>query len=95
MSRHEWIDQAVCATTLPDASWIEGGRADPALLAICIHSCPVRSDCARTALQIEREHPTGLTGIWAGVSVRHSDTRETAMSELLRIAQLDKRTAAI
>lgn len=87
MNPHEWIDRALCATTWPDAPWVSDGRADPSLLSVCIHACPVRRECARTALQVADQHPAGLSGIWAGVSVRTSDRRGDAMAELRRIAE--------
>jgi hypothetical protein len=94
MSDYEWTDDAVCATIFPDAPWVSGGRADPELLGICIRACPVRRDCARTALDFEVQHPAALTGIWAGVNVRPTIGRAESMTRLLRIAGRNRDIAA-
>jgi hypothetical protein len=48
--------------------------------------CPVRADCARTALQLDAELG-GLTGTWAGVTLGDdSRTQRRGLEQLRRIA---------
>jgi hypothetical protein len=61
---HDWMTDANCATTSPDAFFPELGS--PALDArkVCAE-CPVKAQCAEYALNLHVRD-----GIWGGVSAR-------------------------
>lgn len=70
----EWRDQAACKDEDPNR-WSPGGgcidsKARRRLIAdaivICV-KCPVRPDCARTALALGAE-----SGVWAGIDLGDS-----------------------
>lgn len=63
----EWVTKAVCAHVDPELWFPEkGGDPEPAR-RIC-QGCPVRVDCLEHALASEQSSPTGMYGIWGGLT---------------------------
>ena len=58
----EWVDQAVCASTDPEAFYPEAGTSAAPAKRVCA-SCPVIADCLTWALTTREPH-----GIWGGHS---------------------------
>ncbi len=59
-----WQDRALCAETDPEAFFPEKGESTAPAKHVC-HSCPVRPQCLRSALE-NRER----FGVWGGLSER-------------------------
>jgi WhiB family redox-sensing transcriptional regulator len=55
-----WVDQAVCASTDPEAFYPEVGASAAPAKRVCAH-CPVTADCLAWALNTREPH-----GIWGG-----------------------------
>ncbi|MCX5336938.1 WhiB family transcriptional regulator [Streptomyces sp. NBC_00140] len=70
MSRHAWMDQAICAQTDPDlftGAAISKATATPK--RVCT-SCPVADECAAYERTIRDHDGEPLAGIWGGLSQR-------------------------
>lgn len=59
----EWVDDAACASTDPDAFHPEFGDSAPYAKKVCA-GCPVRDACLEHALV----HESHWHGIWGGLS---------------------------
>lgn len=60
----DWIDNALCAQTDPEAFFPERGKVPAEAKRIC-QSCPVRADCLDYALRTGQRF-----GVWGGLSER-------------------------
>ena len=63
----EWVDDALCAQTDPDAFYPEkgAGKAEHDKAKHVCAKCPVRSDCLEWAISTDERY-----GIWGGLSER-------------------------
>ncbi|MER6183085.1 WhiB family transcriptional regulator [Streptomyces sp. NPDC001652] len=70
MSRHAWMDQALCAQTDPDLfTGAAISNATKAPKKVCT-SCPVTDECAAHEQAIRDHDWEPLAGIWGGLSQR-------------------------
>lgn len=95
MSRHDWMDDALCAQVGPDLWHMEksGGGAYAPAIAIC-QRCPVQQQCADFSARIEGEASgRDRHGLWAGrtpserVTTSNHVTRHATHDAILRLAQ--------
>lgn len=67
VERHEWMRDAACVTTDPEAWFPRKGTHDSTTgraMYLCRHVCPVRQACLAYALQ----QPAPPLGIWGGTT---------------------------
>ncbi|MSS83287.1 WhiB family transcriptional regulator [Actinomycetaceae bacterium WB03_NA08] len=62
-SDHSWVDQALCASSDPDALFVQGSEQREVRVR-CLE-CPVRLECLAEALQSHMRF-----GVWGGLTER-------------------------
>ncbi|MFD4855077.1 WhiB family transcriptional regulator [Streptomyces atratus] len=78
MSRLDWMDAALCAQTDPDLWFPEGaGQHARTALRVCA-GCPVRTECAEYAQQVEDSADGRRYGAWGGKSARQRRRQDAA-----------------
>ncbi|MEV8396325.1 WhiB family transcriptional regulator [Streptomyces niveus] len=76
MSRHDWHEDAACASVDPEVFFPDRGRPARPALQVCM-GCPVRRQCAEHAI------PNETHGVWGGLSEKERKAlRRTARAEL-------------
>lgn len=103
MSRYDWMGEALCAQTGPDAFFPEKpGQNIPIAKAVCA-ACPVRVECGDHAAHLEgntsAEHRHGA---WAGLSARQRTEQRRGKvpaavrdAQILRLSERDMTAAEI
>jgi WhiB family redox-sensing transcriptional regulator len=65
----EWIDDALCAQTAPDAFFPEKGESPSPAKQICF-TCGVRLECLAYAMAGNERY-----GVWGGMATRERDKK--------------------